>query len=165
MEIFAYLGLGAFLLYVAYCVGYDSAKDRLSLARSMALDSDGRIAYRGASLLVRAGHEDEAIPLLLVMIADGRASSQVGYDWSRGCSELLAPRMMIKLTRSLLARLETYEGDERRRVEQFLARGETPFLKSSVERRLGDEVEKLRAYVARTNPFVDTSKHDKKDAP
>ena len=131
----------------------------------MALDSDGRIAYRGASLLVRAGHEDEAIPLLVVMIADGRAPSHVGYDWSRGSSELLRPRMMIKLTRSLLSRLENYEGEERRRVEQFLARGEAPFLKSSVEQRLGDEVEKLRAYVARTNPFVDPSKRDKKEAP
>ncbi len=139
--------------------------DRLSLAHTIASDSDGRIAYRAAVLLVRAGHENEAIPLLVAMIEDGRASSQVGNGWSRGCSELLRPRMMIKLTRSLLSRLENYEERERRRVEQFLARGETPFLQSSVEQRLADEEEKLRAYVARTNPFVDTSKQDKKNTP
>lgn len=145
---------------------YDLAlEDRLSVAYSIASDLDGRIAYRGASLLVEAGYEDDAIPLLMAMIADGRAPSQVGYDWGRGSSELLRPRMMIKLARSLLSELEDYQGEDRLRVEQFLAGGETPFSKSSVENRLRDEEEQLRAYAARTNPFVDSTKQDKKDSP
>ncbi len=145
---------------------YDLAlADRLSLAHSMALDSDGRIAYRGASLLVRAGHEDVAIPLLVTMIADGRVPSQFGSEWGRGSSELLHARVMIKLSRNLLSQLEDYEGEERRRVEQFLARGETPFLKSSVVQRLGDEEEEFRTYVAQTNPFVNALNQGQKDVP
>ncbi len=138
-----------------YLHGLPAGK-QLNVARAIVSDSDARIGYLGASLLIAQGYEDEAVPALATMIASGRDETQlngrIGYDWVHSDDETLFLRMLINLSRYLLAHLENYKGAERIHVEKFLMGGMfyksvEPFSRDAAERRISEweaELRKLR---------------------
>src|SRR6267142_3867790 len=103
-----------------------SLREQLNIARGIVTDPDARIAYLGVSWLIANGRLDETIPSLASIIATGRDETQLkgrmGYDWIHGDEERFL-RILIKLSRFLLARLDSYHGEERARVEHFLMGG------------------------------------------
>src|SRR5687768_17378768 len=74
---------------------------RLAVARSVAKDPDARLAYVACGFLIRDSREDEAVPYLAAMIADGRNETQLkdrmGYDWVHSDDDTLAARLIAKI--------------------------------------------------------------------
>lgn len=134
------------------------ASEQLEMARVIALDPDIRISFLGADLLMKTGHEDEAVPALAAIVARGEDLTRIGYYWAHSDDETLAVRMYIKISRDLLARLVNYGVEERKYVEQFLSDGGyvdaiKVFSPAAVEHRLKEIEAKLRTQSATTpNP-------------
>ena len=97
---------------------------RLAVARSVVKDPDARLAYVACGFLIRDSREDEAVPYLAAMIADGRNETQLkdrmGYDWVHSDDDTLAARLIAKIRAYLKAHATSYKGEDRRRVDQFL---------------------------------------------
>ena len=100
---------------------------QLDVARAIIKDTDGRIAYLGANLLVERGFLTEAVPVLARLIATGAVerdmAGRIGYEWIHGEDETLFLRMSILINRYLLAHLQQYRGPDRVRVERVLMGG------------------------------------------
>ena len=130
---------------------------RLEAARAIASDPDLQISTLGMTLLIEACHEDEAVPTLAAMVANGQDLTPIGYSWAHSEDKALALRMYIKISRYLLVHLENYRGEQRKRVEQFLSDGGVvnplkTFSPDAVEQRLKEFEAKLRAQGATTAP-------------
>jgi len=125
----------------------------LDVARAIIKDTDGRIAYLGANLLVERGFLTEAVPVLARLIATGAVerdmAGRIGYEWIHGEDETLFLRMSILINRYLLAHLQQYRGPDRVRVERVLMGGllepsDRPFSKAAAARLIRDWESQLR---------------------
>src|SRR5262249_41964305 len=130
-----------------------SVKQQVQVARAVLSDADARIAYVGSSVLIEHGRGQEAVPALAAIIADGRDESQLkgrfGYDWIHGDDQTLFLRMAISINRYLLGRYESYQGEERTRVERVLMGGlleksSEPFSKEHARKLIDEWESKLR---------------------
>ncbi len=127
---------------------------RLALARILANDPDARIGYAGSQILIAQGHIDEATPALAAMIVSGRAQTQLsgrmGYDWVHSDDDTLATRMMLTISKRLLARLDDYDADERRNAQVFLVGPRSLFTAEAAQRRIDKMEETLQEIIRRT---------------
>ncbi len=123
-----------------------SPREQHNVARGIINDPDARIAYLGAGWLITHDRMNEALPPLASIIASGRDGTQLkgrmGYDWIHGDEQLFL-RILINLSNFLLAKLDSYNGEERARVEHFLMGGmfresTEPFSVDSARRRVAD---------------------------
>ena len=126
---------------------------QLDLARVIIEDTDGRIAYIGANLLVERGYLDEAVPVIARLVATGAADrdlgGRIGYEWIHGEDETLFLRMSILMNRYLLSHLQQYHDQDRGRVERVLMGGllepsAEPFSKDKAARLIRDWESRLR---------------------
>lgn len=54
------------------------ASEQLEVARVLANDPDLRISFLGVDLLMKTGHEDEAVPALAAIVARGEDLTRIG---------------------------------------------------------------------------------------
>ena len=130
-------------------------KARVALARTISNDPDAMIGYSGCQILITQGHLDEAVPPLVAMIVSGRAQTQLngrmGYDWVHSDDDTLATRMMLRISRHLLAHFDEYDAAERRNAQMYLVGPRAPFSAEAAQRHI-DEVEaKLQEIIRRTD--------------
>lgn len=121
----------------------DDLPDRLQLdvAHAAANDADPNISTIGINALVQSGYLDEAVPALSLQVVAGDDLTAFGYAWSHGNDSRLAVLMYLKICRYQLARLDSFNGAQRIRVERFLSDGGyvnplKEFSREAVERRL-----------------------------
>ena len=99
------------------------------------------------------------------MIVSGRAQTQLngrmGYDWAHDDDDTLAMRMMLRISRHLVAHLDGYDADERRNAQMFLVGPRAPFTAEAARRRIDEMEAKLQEIIRRTDP--PTSGTDEKD--
>jgi hypothetical protein len=129
-----------------YLVHLPAAR-RVPVGRVLLHDPDPAVSYMGANLLIRAGHEQESIPTLATLFVE-HPEVGVGYDWVHGEDPTRTARVTLAMSRYLLANLDRYSGDQRRRVEQILMGGEPgdqPFSREKVEARLREAEQQLRS--------------------
>jgi HEAT repeat protein len=96
----------------------------LQVARAMMEDPDTVIAYTGCGFLIRAGFEEETVPVLARIVATGGHDSElggrIGWDWLHGGDSELMARMMVRIRGYLRANLDGFSPDERTRIRGFL---------------------------------------------
>jgi hypothetical protein len=114
---------------------------RLDIARAAASDADPGISAIGINTLVQSGYPDEAVPALSSRVAAGDDLTAFGYAWVHGDDPQLPVRMYLKICRYQLAKLDSFDGTQRKRVEQFLSDGGhvdplREFSREAVEHRL-----------------------------
>lgn len=99
---------------------------QVTVAREMVDDQDALIAYLGAGLLIRAGQETEAVPVLLRIIAvggndtDGPLRGRMGYDWVHAEDPELAQRMISGMVAHAKTVVDDLPADQQRRLRAFL---------------------------------------------
>jgi hypothetical protein len=118
-----------------------SESERLELARALATDADPYVSSLGASLLFTRGAVDEAVPVLAAAIARGQASRIYLARGYKGDTTVYG-RITIKISRYLLERWDSFQGQERTNVQQYLSAWSSsiPFSRSEAQRRI-DEAE------------------------
>ncbi len=111
-------------------------------------DPNPRIAYAGATILVRTEHLSEAVPALASMIADGRREKELrevfGADWAANAGEPFALKVMLEVVSHLLEHFDRYQGAERERILSLvtnlgLSDGEKAFSVAGARRRLEEK--------------------------
>ena len=126
---------------------------RLALARILSADPDALIGYAGCRILIAQGHIDDAVPPLALMIVSGRAQTQLngrmGYDWMHSDDDTLATRMMLGISRYLLAKLDEYDAGERRKAQMFLVGPRAAFTVEAARLRIDEMEAKLQKIIRR----------------
>lgn len=118
--------------------------EELEVARAIVADDDPTIAFFAIPTLVESGHEDEAVPAVVAMVVNGYDVAPLYYYLIHLDDEMPGGRLILQVSRRLLADLESYEGDTRRHVEAFLVEPPAPFSVAEAERRIARMEEKLR---------------------
>lgn len=131
-------------------LGSRTPDQRVGIARAMLRDSDSRVIYTGCHVLIGAGFENEAIPAIAAIEADGRAEAAgilIGYDWAHNADgdDTRAARISIKLMWYHLDRLGTYPPDQSERVKAILGIKAGKNTPQDVESALKDMERKLRS--------------------
>lgn len=99
---------------------------QLTVAREMIKDDDILTAYMGAGLMVRAGREEEAIPVLVRIVAmggnapDGPLRGRMGYDWVHDDDPELAKRLIEGMIAHAKSIAEGLPNDQRNRLDAFI---------------------------------------------
>jgi hypothetical protein len=116
-----------------------SVPELTELTRALAKQSNPIASSLGANLLFKLGREDEAISVLAGLVAKGQGQ-QMYLAPSNKYDETLSGRLMVKISRHLLANLGSYQGADRDQVEQYLSiwSSTIPFSRSEAERRINE---------------------------
>lgn len=100
-------------------------ESRVQISRKLLKESDGRIVYIGANILIRDGYMDEAIPSLADIITSGRDETDLkgrfAYDWAHSSDEFLALRISTKILRYFISNWINYSDAERARAYRLLS--------------------------------------------
>jgi hypothetical protein len=92
-------------------------ESRLQISRKLLKETDGRIVYIGASILIRDGYMDETIPSLADLITSGRDETDLngrfGYEWVHSSDKYLFGRIITRIFRYFIRNWTNYTDGER----------------------------------------------------
>jgi hypothetical protein len=100
-------------------------ESRLQLARRMLKESDGKIVYVGANILILNGQADEATPALANLITSGRADTdlkgRLGYDWVHNPDAYPWSTIYTGIARYMIKNWQNYTDSERLWAYRYLS--------------------------------------------